>query len=275
MQKILIVEDDIDIQDILKNHLIDAGYEVAVASDGVAGIAMFGDTIDLVLLDIMLPKIDGYGVCEVIRRRSQVPIIMLTALSDEENQLRGFEQQIDDYIPKPFSPKILLCKIAAILRRRTAENQNQSLLTYKELSMDVDGFHVYQGGNEVVLTSKEFALLRLMLENQGKVFTRQMLLDRLWAADLEVEDRIVDSHIKNIRKKLNADYIKTIRGKGFDLEPSPKSSPDVKISGSGFSLSVSALSGVFSSSAGGSVLGGSVLVDSSSFSSRVNELSFS
>lgn len=142
MQKILIVEDDIDIQDILKNHLIDAGYEVAVASDGVAGIAMFGDTIDLVLLDIMLPKIDGYGVCEVIRKRSQVPIIMLTALSDEENQLRGFEQQIDDYIPKPFSPKILLCKIAAILRRRTVKNQNQSLLTYKELSMDVDGFHV-------------------------------------------------------------------------------------------------------------------------------------
>ena len=210
MQKILIVEDDIDIQDILKNHLIDVGYEVAVASDGVAGIAMFDNTIDLVLLDIMLPKIDGYGVCEVIRKRSQVPIIMLTALSDEENQLRGFEQQIDDYIPKPFSPKILLCKIV--------ENQNQSLLTYKELSMDVDGFHVYQGGNEVVLTSKEFALLRLMLENQGKVFTRQMLLDRLWADDLEVEDRIVDSHIKNIRKKLNADYIKTIRGVGYRID---------------------------------------------------------
>lgn len=218
MQKILIVEDDIDIQDILKNHLIDAGYEVAVASDGVSGIAMFGDTIDLVLLDIMLPKIDGYGVCEVIRRRSQVPIIMLTALSDEENQLKGFEQQIDDYIPKPFSPKILLCKIAAILRRRTVENQNQSLLTYKELSMDIDGFHVYQNGNEVVLTSKEFALLRLMLENQGKVFTRQMLLDRLWADDLEVEERIVDSHIKNIRKKLNADYIKTIRGVGYRID---------------------------------------------------------
>ena len=146
MQKISIVEDDIDIQDILKNHLMDAGYEVAIASDGVAGIAMFDDTIDLVLLDIMLPKIDGYGVCEVIRKRSQVPVIMLTALSDEENQLRGFEQQIDDYIPKPFSPKILLCKIAAILRRRTAENHNQSLLTYKELRMDIDGFHVYQSG---------------------------------------------------------------------------------------------------------------------------------
>ena len=143
---------------------------------------------------------------------------MLTALSDEENQLKGFEQQIDDYIPKPFSPKILLCKIAAILRRRMTDNQNQSLLTYKELSMDIDGFHVYQSGNEVVLTSKEFALLRLMIENQGKVFTRQMLLDRLWAEDSEVEDRIVDSHIKNIRKKLNADYIKTIRGVGYRID---------------------------------------------------------
>ena len=218
MQKVLIVEDDADIQDILKNHLIDAGYEVVVASDGVAGIAMFDDTINLILLDIMLPKIDGYGVCEVIRKRSQVPIVMLTALADEENQLRGFEQQIDDYIPKPFSPKILLCKIEAILRRRTTENQKQFLLIYKELSIDIDGFHVYQSGNEVVLTSKEFSLLRLMVENQGRVFTRQMLLERLWPDDLEVEDRIVDSHIKNIRKKLNADYIKTIRGVGYRID---------------------------------------------------------
>ena len=132
--------------------------------------------------------------------------------------MRGFEQQIDDYIPKPLSPKILLCKIEAILRRRTTENQKQSLLIYKELSIDIDGFHVYQSGNEVVLTSKEFSLLRLMVENQGRVFTRQMLLERLWPDDLEVEDRIVDSHIKNIRKKLNADYIKTIRGVGYRID---------------------------------------------------------
>lgn len=175
MQKISIVEDDIDIQDILKNHLMDAGYEVA-------------------------------------------PVIMLTALSDEENQLRGFEQQIDDYIPKPFSPKILLCKITAILRRGTAEKINPSLLIYKELSMDIEGFHLYHKGSEVVLTSKEFALLKLMLENQGKVFTRQMLLDRLWDDDAFVEDRIVDSHIKNIRKKLDADYIETIRGVGYRID---------------------------------------------------------
>ena len=147
MQKILIVEDDIDIQELLRNFLQEVGYEISIANDGMEAISLFSTIhFDLILLDIMLPKIDGYGVCEVIRKRSQVPVIMLTALSDEENQLRGFEQQIDDYIPKPFSPKILLCKIAAILRRRTAENHNQSLITYKELRMDIDGFHVYQSG---------------------------------------------------------------------------------------------------------------------------------
>ena len=130
MQNILVVEDDIDIQEILNNYLTDAGYKVIIASDGVAGIAKFNSEIDLVLLDIMLPKIDGYGVCEVIRQKSKVPIIMLTALSDEENQLRGFEQQIDDYIPKPFSPKILLCKIAAILRRGLQDNIDKDIIIY-------------------------------------------------------------------------------------------------------------------------------------------------
>ena len=216
---ILIIEDEQKINDILAFSLGKDGYKTLSAFDGVKGLEMaLKENPDLILLDVMLPGMDGFEVCRKVREKSQVPIIMLTALSDEENQLRSFEQQIDDYIPKPFSPKILLCKIAAILRRRTVENQNQSLLTYKELSMDVDGFHVYQGGNEVVLTSKEFALLRLMLENQGKVFTRQMLLDRLLADDLDVEDRIVDSHIKNIRKKLNADYIKTIRGVGYRID---------------------------------------------------------
>ena len=217
--RVLVVDDEKMIVKGLKFSLMQDYSVVDCAYDGEEALEYAkNNEYDIILLDIMLPKLDGLSVCQQIREFSDVPIIMLTALSDEENQLRGFEQQIDDYIPKPFSPKILLCKIAAILRRRTAENQNQSLLTYKELSMDVDGFHVYQGGNEVVLTSKEFALLRLMIENQGKVFTRQMLLDRLWSDDLEVEDRIVDSHIKNIRKKLNADYIKTIRGVGYRID---------------------------------------------------------
>ena len=218
MQKILVIEDDIDIQDILQNHLIDAGYEVIIASNGVDGISNFSEDISLVLLDIMLPKIDGFGVCEVIRKKSQVPIIMLTALSDEENQLKGFSQKIDDYISKPFSPKILLCKIAAILRRSSAESFSNSIIAYKELRMDIDGFHLYYKEQEILLTQKEFELLKLLLENQGRVFTRQMLLDRLWGADVYVEDRIVDSHIKNLRKKLTVDYIETIRGVGYRID---------------------------------------------------------
>lgn len=166
----------------------------------------------------MLPKIDGFGVCEVIRQKSQVPIIMLTALSDEENQIRGFEQQIDDYIPKPFSPKILLYKIAAILRRGSSESNDMDIIVYKDLCMNIDGFHLYRNEQEIILTQKEFELLRLLLENQGRVFTRQMLLDRLWGLDAYVEDRIVDSHIKNLRKKLTVDYIETIRGVGYRID---------------------------------------------------------
>ena len=142
------------------------------------------------------------------------------ALSDEENQLRGFEQQIDDYIPKPFSPKILLCKIAAILRRGLQDNIDKDIIIYKDLRMDIEGFHLYCKEQEVILTQKEFDLLRLLLENQGRVFTRQMLLDRLWDFDTYVEDRIVDSHIKNLRKKLNVDYIETIRGVGYRIDKS-------------------------------------------------------
>lgn len=218
MQKrILIVEDDIEIQDILKNYLTDAGYEVRVAADGVEGISEFDEDISLVLLDVMLPKIDGFGVCEVIRSKSQVPIIMLTALADEENQVRGFKQQIDDYVPKPFSPQILLYKIAAILRRGT-EAKERKTIKYKGLCMDIEGFHLWHKEQEIILTQKEFELLRIMLDNQGKVFTRKMLLDRLWDDDVYVEERTVDSHIKNIRKKLDVDYIETIRGVGYRID---------------------------------------------------------
>ena len=219
MATLLIVEDDKQTNEAICEYLKSAGHKIVPAYDGAEAIQIFNrGNIDLVVLDIMLPKIDGYGVCEVIRQRSQVPIIMLTALSDEENQIKGFEQQIDDYIPKPFSPKILLYKIAAIFRRGSSDTQKQTSIVYKDLCMDIDGFHLYHKGKEIVLTQKEFSLLRLMLENQGKVFTRQMLLDRLWDSETFVEDRIVDSHIKNIRKKLDADYIETIRGVGYRID---------------------------------------------------------
>lgn len=216
-EKVLIVEDDFDIQSILKNYLEDAGYQLVFAADGVEGIARFNEKISLVILDIMLPKIDGFGVCEVIRSKSDVPIIMLTALADEKSQLKGYAGKIDDYIPKPFSAKILLCKMEAILRRRRASDEGEQLI-YKNLKMDLTGHHVFCDGTEVVLTQKEFELLKIMLENKGKVFTRQMLLDRIWGIDAYVEERIVDSHLKNLRKKLSGSYIKTIRGVGYRID---------------------------------------------------------
>lgn len=224
MSKILIIEDDKDIQEILQNYLEDAGYEVAIAGDGVEGIASYNDSFSLVLLDIMLPKIDGYGVCEVIRSRGNVPIIMLTALADEKNQVRGFSYKIDDYITKPFSAKVLLCKIKALLRRSGTAGESEKIC-YQELRLDKAGFHVYQSGREVILTQKEFELLVKFLENQGRVFTRQMLIDDLWGMDAYVEERIVDSHIKNLRKKLNVDYIETIRGVGYRIDKENKKQP--------------------------------------------------
>ena len=219
MQKISIVEDDIDIQDILKNHLMDAGYEVAIASDGVAGIAMFDDTIDLVLLDIMLPKIDGFTVCELIRKQSRVPIIMLTALNGEEEQIRGLDLQVDDYITKPFSMPILVRKIGAVLRRSSMiPEQEHQTITYKNLVLDMDSYTAVVDGVSFDLTQREFEVLRELLLNQGRVLTRQNLLDKLWKYDFYGDERVVDTHIKNLRKKLGIDFIQTIRGVGYKVD---------------------------------------------------------
>lgn len=135
---------------ILKKYLTDAGYEIRIAGDGIEGISKFNEDISLVLLDIMLPKIDGFGVCEVIRSKSQVPIIMLAALADEENQVRGFKQQIDDYVPKPFSPQILLYKIAAIFRRGMEAKEERKMIKCKALCMDIEGFHLWHKGREII-----------------------------------------------------------------------------------------------------------------------------
>ena len=219
MQKISIVEDDIDIQDILKNHLMDAGYEVAIASDGVAGIAMFDDTIDLVLLDIMLPKIDGFTVCELIRKQSSVPIIMLTALNGEDEQIRGLDLQVDDYITKPFSMPILVRKIGAVLRRSSMiPEQEHQTITYKNLVLDMDSYTAVVDDVSFDLTQREFEVLRELLLNQGRVLTRQNLLDKLWKYDFYGDERVVDTHIKNLRKKLGIDFIQTIRGVGYKID---------------------------------------------------------
>lgn len=218
MIQILVIEDDTDIQEVLKNYLTAEGYAVTLAGDGLDGIAAFHSmAADLVLLDVMMPKIDGFAVCELLRRESDVPIIMVTARDSVEDQIRGLKLLADDYISKPFDMPVLMCRIAAVLRR-AGKGQASELLRYGSLEMDLDGYHVYQDGREIELTQKEFELLRTFLANRGRVFTRQLLLDEVWGIDYFGDERIVDTHIKNLRKKLNADYIKTVRGVGYRIE---------------------------------------------------------
>lgn len=216
MRKILIVEDELDIQDLLAAYLRDAGYDTAIAGDGVEALTQFQQgNYDLVLLDLMLPKIDGFGVCELIRRESGIPILMLTALEGEEQQLRGFGLDIDDYVTKPFSMPILLQKIRAILRRTGGEPENKNILRYRSLSMDLDGMCATLDGRPLELTTREFELLQTFLSSPGRVFTREVLLAKLWGYDFFGDERVVDSHIKNLRHKLGADYIETVRGVGY------------------------------------------------------------
>ena len=220
MSKILIVEDDLSIQALLHDFIQEAGHSVILASDGVEALAKYSEQdFDLVLLDIMLPKIDGYGVCEVIRQKSDVPIIMLTALDGEENQIRGLDLQADDYITKPFSMPVLLRKIAAVLRRSSKLKCIPQTMSYRNLKLDLDGYKAYAGGEDIDLTPREFEILRELVANRGRILTRQNLLQTLWKYEFFGEERIIDTHIKNLRKKLGmADYIETIRGVGYRID---------------------------------------------------------
>ena len=202
--KILVIEDDRDIEELLQFFLEDNGYQVAIARDGLEGITMFREGgFSLILLDIMLPKIDGYAVCELVRKESDIPIIMVTALSDEEDQMKGLDLLADDYITKPFSMPVLLRKIGAVLRRsqRNQKGEANRMLLYQQLRLDLDNYQVFVAGEETSLTKREFEILKMLLENQGKVMTREILLEQLWQYEFYGNDRVVDNHIKNLREE--------------------------------------------------------------------------
>lgn len=218
--KILVVEDDLPIQALLHDFLEEAGYDVCLAGDGVEAISAYASqAFDLVLLDVMLPKIDGYGVCGVIRRESDVPVIMLTALDSEQDQIKGLDLQADDYITKPFSMPVLLRKIAAVLRRTKKWQEEPQAIAYRELMLDLDGYKAYVKGVQIELTPREFEILRELVMHQGRILTRQNLLHMLWKYEFFGDERIIDTHIKNLRKKLgSADYIETVRGVGYRID---------------------------------------------------------
>ena len=217
---ILIIEDEESIQNIIKAFLEDAGYTVVLAADGMEGIEQFrANKPDLVLLDLMLPKIDGFAVCEILRKESRVPIIMLTALDDDDSQMKGFDALADDYITKPFSMPVVMKHIEAVLRRaEQGAGVETNILRYKDLTLDTDSFTVLVKDESVSLTIREFEILKLLVENQGRVFTRESLLDSIWGYDYFGDAKIVNTHIKNIRRKLGVDYIETIRGMGYKIE---------------------------------------------------------
>ena len=221
-QKILIIEDEVAIQNILKNYLEDAGYIIEIADDGMEGYSKFqADSFDLILLDIMMPKIDGYVVLEMIRKESDIPVIMITAMEEVIDQIRAFELAVDDYITKPFDMKLVLARVAALLRRsvsgvRGSQNE-ENMLKYRDLVMDIQGVEVFEAGSKVELTHKEFEILKLLMEHPNQVFTREMLLEKLWGYDFFGNPKVINVHIQNLRKKLTTDYVETVRGVGYKI----------------------------------------------------------
>lgn len=216
-KRILVVEDEPAIQKILSEPLAAAGYRVTAASDGLEVITAFrGGPFDLVLLDIMLPKIDGYAVCEMIRRESNVPIVLLTALDAEDDQVRGFDLLADDYITKPFSVRLVLKRVEALLRRASAED-DAHLIRCGEITLNEAGRQVFVSGAEIMLTHLEFEILRLLMKHPGRVFSRDDLLNLVWGYEYVADEKGVNFHIMNLRKKLNVGCIETVRGVGYKI----------------------------------------------------------
>ncbi|MBG9753786.1 transcriptional regulator [Bacillus thuringiensis] len=215
---ILVVEDDQEIQELIKQFLMTQQYKVIVASDGLEGMKQFNkQSFDLILLDVMMPNLNGFEVAKMIRSQSNIPIIMLTALEEEQDQMKGFDLGIDDYITKPFSFHVLMRRVEAVLRRSNNQSTDNHFL-FRELHVDGDAYKVYVNKVEVPLTTKEFEILQLLLQNEKKVLTRENIVEKIWGYEYAGDTRMIDTHMKNIRKKLDIPYIKTVKGIGYKID---------------------------------------------------------
>lgn len=224
VKKILIVEDEAKIAEVIEAYLKNSGYETFRAESGSIAIELFEKkSPDLVILDLMLPEISGEDICRQIRRKSRTPIIMLTAKVSEDDKLTGFDIGADDYITKPFSPKELLARVNTILRRCSNEQSplfNKMSWNESDLEIDINSCEVLKQGNKVNLTPSEYKILITLINHPSKTFTRDELINLTLGEDFDGYDRIVDSHIKNLRSKLETDtsrpqYILTVRGIGY------------------------------------------------------------
>ena len=218
MAKLLIVEDDKQTSEAICEYLKSTGHKIFPAYDGADALQLFnhGD-IDLVVLDIMLPKVTGLGVLHEIRKKSSTPVLMLTAIDDEYTQITSFDEQADDYITKPFSMVLLGRRITALLRRY-GKGVTLDIMTFDDVTVDFSGYTASDSNGKIDITPKEIDLLRLLVENKGLVLTRSQILDNLWGVDASIIDRTIDTYIKNLRKKLRLECIVTIKGIGYKYE---------------------------------------------------------
>ena len=219
MYRILIAEDNKAISNLIKTHLSFAGYDTSQVYDGEFALEILeAEPFDLLILDLMLPKVSGVDILARVKD-CQMPIIVVTALDDLSSKVQCLQVGADDYITKPFSMPILVRKIGAVLRRSSMiPEQEHQTITYKNLVLDMDSYTAVVDGVSFDLTQREFEVLRELLLNQGRVLTRQNLLDKLWRYDFYGDESVVDTHIKNLRKKLGIDFIQTIRGVGYKID---------------------------------------------------------
>ncbi len=218
--RILVVDDESRMRKLVKDFLVRREFEVLEAGDGEEAVDRFFQEkeIALIILDVMMPKMDGWEVCRTIRKHSQVPIIMLTAKSEERDELLGFELGVDEYISKPFSPKILVARVEAILRR--SGGINADILSAGGITLDKTAHYVTVDGGRIEVGFKEFELLEYFMENQGIALSREKILNNVWNYDYFGEARTIDTHVKKLRSKIGikGDYIKTIWGMGYKFE---------------------------------------------------------
>lgn len=220
-KRILVVDDEREIREIIKTYLKSEGFEIEEASDGLKALEMFKlQKFDMVILDVMMPKMDGWQFCKEVRKASKVPIIMLTARSEEYDKLFGFELGVDDYMVKPFSPRELNARVKAILNRSDISNYEDDVFELEDFRINYKSRVVTIENKEIILTPKEYDLLSFFIKNQGVVFSRDKLLDEVWGYDFGGDSRTVDTHIKGLRERLKhrRNWITTVWGVGYKFE---------------------------------------------------------
>lgn len=218
--KILVVDDESRIRKIIRDFLVREGYVVCEAEDGEAALDIFcsNNDIELIIMDVMMPKMDGWQLCKEVRKLSKVPILMLTAKSEEQDELKGFELGVDEYISKPFSPKILTARVNALLRRTTGDDEE--ILDIAGITVNKIAHTVTIDGKEIDLSFKEFELLTYFMENRGIALSREKILNNVWNYDYYGDARTIDTHVKKLRSKMGekGKFISTIWGMGYKFE---------------------------------------------------------